>query len=75
MYTQPLLVPSFPSNSKISQKNSQLFYEIPSNSQISQKIPSDSKKLFGISWNVLDFFFFLGIHSHCFFSLGIPKNS
>ena len=31
------------------------FPVIPSNSQISQKNPSDSKKLFGISWNVLDF--------------------
>ena len=66
MYAQPLLVPSFPSNSKISQKNSQLFYEIPNNSQISQKSPSDSKKLFGISWNVLD---------SLVFQFGIPKNS
>ena len=48
----------------------------PSNSQISQGIPSDSKKLFGISWNVLDFsvwfsfsFEFLGIHSHYFLTL------
>ena len=65
--------------------NSQLFYEIPSNSQISQKIPSDSKKLFGISWNVLDFSVwfsfnleFLRIHSHYFLTwefLGILRNS
>ena len=78
-------VPTFPSNSKISQKNSQLFYEIRCNSQISQKIPSDSKKFFGISWNVLDFSVWFsfnleflripGNSQSLFFNLGIPRNS
>ena len=65
--------------------NSQKFYEIPSNSQISQKTPSDSKKLFGISWNVLDFSVWFsfnleflripGNSQSLFFNLGIPRNS
>ena len=68
----------------ISQKNSQLFYEIPSNSQISQKIPSDSKKFFGISWNG-DFSAWFSLNLEflripenslsLFFNLGIPRNS
>ena len=55
MYTQPLIVPGFPSNSKISQKNSQSFYEIPSNSMKFPVILRFHKKFPVILRNCLEF--------------------
>ena len=43
-----------------------------------KKIPSDSKKFSGISWNVLDFsvnYFFSHNSQSLFCNLGIPRNS